>query len=212
MITLPRFVAFALLALGLPACTTIEVPPAALEELPLQIPPAEADLSAWQAPATLGQFHFQGEVSLDDQSLRLLRYRRSDDMLLDLVLFPFPGGWDSMTPTRAVAGQYGQQRQDMIERALRHGAQEVHPQLETLTDEAGLSYPLARGRLLQHFSSRTLVTLMATTAVSPVFISAHITGPADQADLLDQTLRQAVLDFASANPSTGEQVSQQQGQ
>lgn len=213
MTILPRLITLALLTLGLAACTTIETAPVpALDEIPRQIPPAETDLSAWQVPPTLGSFHFQGEVSLDDQPLRLLRYRNSDDTLLDLVLFPFPGGWDTMTPGRAVAGQYGQQRQDMIERALRHGAQEVLPLMETLAGEASLNYPMARGRLLQHYSSRTLVTLMALTAVPPVFISGHITGPADQADPLDEILHQAVIDFADANASAGEQVTQQQGQ
>lgn len=209
MTALPRLITCGLLTLALAACTTAEAPPApVLETIPLPIPPAEADLAAWQVPPQLGPFRFQGEVSLENQSLRLLRYRSSDDTLLDLALFPFPGGWDTMTPSRAVAGHYGQQRQDMIERALRHGAQEVQPLAETLTGEAGLPYPLARGRLLQHYSRETLVTLMALTAVPPVFISAHTTAPADQADQLDDILRQAVITFASANGSAGEQIAE----
>ena len=64
------------------------------EQIPWEMPPVDVDLEAWQAPATLGAFTFQGEMQMDDRALRLLRYVRTHedgrDQRLDIHLFPIP--------------------------------------------------------------------------------------------------------------------------
>lgn len=171
-----------------------------LDQIPMEIPPAETDLTAWQVPPHLGDYRFQGEATLEGQRTRILRYSHAQDgTLIDLTLFPLPGGWDTMTPTRAVAGQYGQQRQQLIERALRHGAQEVQPLDESLLTVDGISYPVARGRLAQRYRSSTLTTLVQLTALPPVFVLATASVPPEQTDATEVLLGDALLALARLN-------------
>jgi len=200
----PRLLLPSLLTLALSGCLTApdehtgDYP--SLEQIPMEIPPADTDLGAWQAPPQLGDYRFQGEATLEGQRTRILRYSHAqDDTLINLTLFPLPGGWDTMTPTRAVAGQYGQQRQHLIERALRHGAQEVQPQEESLQAVNGISYPVATGRLAQRYSSTTLTTLVQLTALPPVFVLATASVPTARADDTEQLLRDALQAMARLN-------------
>lgn len=171
-----------------------------LDQIPMEIPPAETDLATWQAPPQLGDYRLQGEATLEGQRTRILRYSHArDESLIDVTLFPLPGGWDTMTPTRAVAGQYGQQRQRLIERALRHGAQEVEPQQEGLVTVDGISYPIATGRLAQRYSATTLTTLLQLTALPPVFVLATASVPTARADDTDPLLREALQAIARLN-------------
>src|SRR5690606_29698460 len=200
----PRLLLPSLLTLALSGCLTApdehtgDYP--SLEQIPMEIPPADTDLGAWQAPPQLGDYRFQGEATLEGQRTRILRYSHAqDDTLINLTLFPLPGGWDTMTPTRAVAGQYGQQRQQLIERALRHGAQEVQPMDESLVTVEGISYPVARGQLAQRYRSSTLTTLVQLTALPPVFVLATASVPPGHTEATEALLRDALLAIARLN-------------
>ncbi len=201
--TTRRLLPAALLALALGGC--LMAPDDAsdypsLDQIPMEIPPADTDLTAWQAPPQLGDYRFQGEATLEGQRTRILRYSHAqNETLIDLTLFPLPGGWDTMTPTRAVAGQYGQQRQQLIERALRHGAQEVQPMDESLVTVEGISYPVARGQLAQRYRSSTLTTLVQLTALPPVFVLATASVPSGHIEATEALLRDALLAIARLN-------------
>lgn len=177
------------------------------ERIPWEIPTPEVDLNAWQAPEQLGSFTYQGEINLDQRHLRILRYTRLRDnkeQRLELQLFPIPGGWDDMPPSRLIAGQYGPQRQQLGERALHRGALEVTVSEERADVEDALPLPVAVGHLQQQYPNARAVTLLSVTALPPVFVSATVTGHPDQADDLDRAMREALLDFAAANPETSD--------
>ncbi|MBZ2189943.1 hypothetical protein K8B33_12605 [Alcanivorax sp. JB21] len=182
------------------------------EQIPWEMPPVDVDLDAWQAPATLGAFTFQGEMQMDERALRLLRYVRAQEdgreQRLDIHLFPIPSGWEDMAPTRRVAGQYGQQRQSLGERAVQRGAREVTISEERMDVAARISHPLAVGHLLQHYASADALTVLTVTALPPIFLSATATvtvtdlsdSERDQrGTALDADMRTALLEFAAAN-------------
>ncbi|WP_111656998.1 hypothetical protein [Isoalcanivorax indicus] len=177
------------------------------ERIPWEIPTPEVDLNAWQAPAQLGTFSYQGDISLDQRHLRMLRYTRLRDgkeQRLELQLFPIPGGWDDMPPSRLIAGQYGPQRQQLGERALHRGALEVVVTEERADVEDALPLPVAVGHLQQQYRNTRAVTLLSVTALPPVFVSATVTGHPDQADDLDVAVREALLAFAAANAGSAD--------
>ena len=182
------------------------------EQIPWEMPAVEVDLEAWQAPPTLGSFSFQGEMQMENRNLRLLRYVRERDdgreQRLDIHLFPIPSGWEDMAPSRLVAGQYGQQRQSLGERAVRQGARDVIISEERIDVTHDISHPLAVGHLLQHYPGAEALTILTVTALPPVFLTATATATVTDlpdsaltltSEALDADIRAALLDFAAAN-------------
>ncbi|MCH8543045.1 MAG: hypothetical protein LAT61_05710 [Alcanivorax sp.] len=182
------------------------------EQIPWEMPAVDVDLEVWQAPSELGSFSFQGEMQMEDRDLRLLRYVRTRDdgreQRLDIHLFPIPSGWEDMAPSRLVAGQYGQQRQSLGERALRQGARDVMVSEERMDVTEQISHPIAVGHLLQHYPGADALTILTVTALPPVFLAATATATvsglsddalAQSSDALDADMRTALLDFAAAN-------------
>lgn len=78
------------------------------------LPAAAVDLAALPAPEQLGRWRLDGDVVSSDQ--RLLHYRHSSGWQVQVAVQGFPGGWELMTPQRAVASFYGQQRALMAAR------------------------------------------------------------------------------------------------
>ena len=84
----------------------------------------DVDLSLWPAPARIAGLDFYGEWQGPQQ--RIMSYRSEDnEQQLTVTLFPLPAGWERMPASRAVAGQYGQIRQQRVQRAL----QQQHSQV-----------------------------------------------------------------------------------
>lgn len=84
------------------------------------VPPSSVELSNWQAPDTLLDLSFIGDLVNAEQQRRILYYENPNGAALEVKLAPLPGGWDSIPASRAISGHFLYQQQNYANRAKRH--------------------------------------------------------------------------------------------
>lgn len=98
----------------------------------------------WQPPEVLAGLPYHGEIS--STTTRTFRYRSENRKhTLQIMLYPLPQDWQSMSPQRAVAGHYGELRQRRVKKALSDNANVLTLVSEQMVDLEG--YPTAQAQM-----------------------------------------------------------------
>lgn len=208
-ILLPAFVS---LLAGLAACSS---PPA--PRLPdgarTAVPAPTIDLATYKAPENIPGFKVLGDVRGSASHTRLFRYQSIDGkQMLDVSLYPQPGGWELMDEERRVAGHYLPVRQALMERMLQQGASQVSSDNESLSISPAGHY-IARGRLVAAGKPARQQWLLLTVH-DQLFVRATLTAPEGMpATATRNTIDLAVQQFLQAlSGATGNNDAQQPGQ
>lgn len=177
------------------------------------VPAPKVDLSVYQAPKNLINFNLLGDVRGGSSQTRLFRYQSVEgNQMLDVSLYPQPGGWELMDEERRVAGHYLPVRQALVEKLLLQGASEVRSDNESLSATSNGNY-IARGRLVAHGAHPRQQWLLLTTH-EQLFVRATLTSPGDlPAAGTRNTIDLALQQFLQAlTRNTGDNGVQQPGQ
>lgn len=166
----------------------------------IAVPANTVDLSQWQAPQQLGEFSLQGSLNSKEQDLHLFRYvhpaRPAD--ILELAVYPLPGGWEDLAPIRVVEGHFPQPREAEMQRLMRHSQADVREILHDSQSDPSLRYPIAISEMRAVRIDRPLGSVLMLTADLPVFLRLRLEtddpAPAQQIP----ALRQMLLDFRAA--------------
>lgn len=205
MIRSPALLLSALLAAGCVTQPEYEPDPQGatrLETAPRAVRPRSVSLGDWQVPEQFGgDYVLQGSMVSADGQARLLQYI-ADDRQFRIALYPLPGGWESFSPDRAVAGHFTQVQQQEVDRMTRDGAQTTR-----ISDQAVIerhrAWPIAQVRLTGHFSDGDKLTRQVMlTGNGRVFIRAfHEPAGEDQIVEIRELLQRFVSQLKPPAPT-----------
>ncbi|MCE7507715.1 hypothetical protein [Alloalcanivorax xenomutans] len=123
------FFTFLLFALGLSGCQNItqtSSPPRLLAEDP------DWDVHRFRTPKTLAGLEADGEITAPRRRQWRYRLPAPAGERVTVTVVPMPGGWERMSPRRAVSGRYGQLRQRRLDHLMQR------PDLSLTVDEERL--------------------------------------------------------------------------
>lgn len=160
-----------------------------LENAPRTVRAQPVSLGEWHVPEQLDSYLLQGSMVSASGQARLLQYA-SGERQFRVALYPLPGGWDSFSPERAVAGHFEQIRQQEIDRMQRDGAQATRISKETLLTPRN-AWPIARVLLTGHYANGEQETrLIMLTGNGRVFVRAfHEPTPDDDVPAAQELLQ-----------------------
>lgn len=163
----------------------------------IALPDPDVDLALWQAPERLGPYSLQGTLQGSEHDLRLFRYvdPAQPDDVLELALYPIPGGWEDLPPVRMVEGHFPQPREVELRRLQRHSRANIEETLHDSLSDPALKYPLAVSEMHVVGSNQPTSSLLMLTADMPVFIRLRLESVRpDIASRIDE-MRQTLLMF-----------------
>ncbi|EKF75306.1 hypothetical protein A11A3_04980 [Alcanivorax hongdengensis A-11-3] len=166
------------------------------DDLPTEVGQNPVELSHFTAPRQLAGLQYDGEISSD--SMRTFRYHNDDNTeQLNLMVYGLPPGWQLMTPQRAVAGNYGEVRQRLVNRALQNSANALTIVSERLIDLEG--HPTAQAEMRWVEAGRPIENrALLLTLVDGTYIRvANASYKQNSRWLLQQTKR-ALAEFRAA--------------
>ena len=136
----------------------------------------DVDLALWQAPEILSEYALQGSVQGSEQNLRLFRYVSTvrPEEILELSIYPIPGGWEDLPPIRMVEGHFPQAREAELRRIQRHSQTDVTETLHQSTANEAFKYPVAISEMHSQGGRQSMSSLLMLTADKPVFIRLHL--------------------------------------
>ncbi|MDX1803627.1 MAG: hypothetical protein R3292_06065 [Alcanivorax sp.] len=168
--------------------------------LPHEILAPKIDLKHFTAPPLLAGLKYDGEIS--SHRSRTFLYRNEDrSEELNVAVYGLPGGWDNMSPQRAVAGHYGELRQRRVEKALRNSANALTIVRENLIDLEG--HPTAEAQMRWVEGGRPIENqaLLLTLQNSTFIRITNASYQQDSRKLLQQTKR-ALAEFRAAQKAS----------
>lgn len=177
-------------ALGMSGCqysADTEAP----RQLPTKVPDPVVDLALYPVPHDLGPLRLSGHAQREGGPGRLSFYQGDDPAgSATVVVYPMPGGWDDLSPGRAVGGQYGVAREALLARLTRQGYGTIQGREESLLDTPFSRYPIAQVMLNSVAHPEKPARILLLGAVSPVFVRVEREGPAPEAGVLLEQTRQ----------------------
>jgi hypothetical protein len=176
--------------------------------LPYSLPAPEQDFSHFESPPRLAGLAANGQISHPDgeQGWRQWRYQ-GDGITLRLTLYGLPGGWQDLSPTRIVAGHYGQLRQARVDRVYHSRDQAILFRQERLFDLEGRQ--TASAMFIINETGRTpLYETLLLTIENHHFIRLEAASRQHQGRALQSRVKRALAEFRAAqrhestNPAT----------
>ena len=159
--------------------------------LPVKVPDPVVDLQAYRLPASMGELTLVGDARRELGPGRLFFYQApGGTQRARVTLYPLAGGWDTLTPERVVAGQYGIVRQQQLARLGRQGYGAITGAGEGLYQTAHSDYPLAAVVLRAADDPQKNAHIVMLGVAFPVFIRIEREVPPGQAPALADETRQ----------------------
>lgn len=157
----------------------------------------DIDLALWQAPERLGDYVLQGSVQGAEQNLRLFRYVSAahPQEILELSIYPIPGGWEDLPPMRMVEGHFPQSREAELRRLQRHSRADVKETLHESRVDDALKYPVAISELHSQGARQQMSSLLMLTADKPVFLRLRLHGQDSSVISRSEQMLQLLLAF-----------------
>ena len=191
-----RTLLICLLLVSLTGCMVVADSSAPYGRVGIAPPDPDVDLSSWQAPEQLGTFTLQGSLQGSEHDLRLFRYidPAQPDDVLEVAIYPVPGGWEDLPPLRLVEGHFPQPREAELRRLQRHSRTDIKETLHANMTDPTLKYPLAITEMQAQNSSKPLSSLLMLTADMPIFIRLRLESvQPDIATRIDEMRRTLLL-------------------
>ena len=139
--------------------------------LPVKVPDPQVDMQSYQLPDTLGDLRLVGDAQREGGPGRLFFYQAPDsDRQARVTLYPLAGGWDTLPPERAVAGQYGVIRQQLLSRLSRRNYGVIESSGEGLYESENSPYPVAAVILRSGSHADKPAHLLMLGVSLPVFV------------------------------------------
>lgn len=157
----------------------------------------DVDLALWQAPETLGDYVLQGSVQGSQQNLRLFRYINTTrpEEILELSIYPIPGGWEDLPPIRMVEGHFPQSREAELRRLQRYSQADVEEILHQSRTNDALKYPVAISEVHSRGGHQPMSSLLMLSADKPVFLRLHLHSQDDDVISRSDQMLQLLLAF-----------------
>lgn len=115
--------------------------------LPHSIPDAAVNVRRFHSPPRLAGLPADGTITrTEGSSWKQWRYRNTST-LLEVTVYGLPGGWQSLSPRRIIAGHYGQLRQHRINEIYHNPGRSLEFVQERLFNLNGHTTAAARMRI-----------------------------------------------------------------
>jgi hypothetical protein len=189
-----------LLGLTLSACMVVEETYQPYGRVGIALPDPETALHTIEAPQQLGDFRLQGSLQPAERELRLFRYTSDQDssLVMELALYPVPGGWEGLPPLRMVEGHFAQVREQAIVKLSRRSQRSVEERLGDSLSDPEFVYPIAVTELRSRRGTTAMSDLLMLTADGPMFIRLRLETALADASGLQPLARDALAAFALA--------------
>jgi hypothetical protein len=189
-----------LLSLALTGCMVVEESSQPYGRVGIALPDPDTALASLVPPEQLGEFRLQGTLQPSERELKLFRYvsEHDESLVLELALYPIPGGWEDLPPLRMVDGHFAQVREQGIVKLARRSRGDVVEVLGDSLSEPTLLYPVAVTELRSHRGANAMTDLLMLTADAPLFVHLRLESTLADATALHPTARDALIAFVVA--------------